>query len=90
MSQNNHRKTKLSALYQKLNGELVRNNIGVLSILTALPDLPLLPSSLIAGTCVAGERLWQRNIPLPIKKQYGIEVIIFYKTQISETTICPT
>lgn len=52
--------------------------------------MPVLPSLPIAGTRVASERLWQRNIPLPIRKQYGVEVIMFYKTSISKTSVCPT
>lgn len=34
----------------------------------------------IAGKSVDCERLWQPNLPLPIKKQYGIWVPIFHKT----------
>lgn len=52
--------------------------------------MPVLPSLPIAGTRVASERVWQRNIPLPIRKQYGVEVIMFYKTSISKTSVCPT
>lgn len=48
----------------------------VLSIKPALPDLPVLPSSLIAEMRVAGERLWQCILPLLIRKQYGVLVII--------------
>lgn len=48
----------------------------VLSIKPALPDLPVLPSSLIAEMRVAGEQLWQCILPLLIRKQYGVLVII--------------
>lgn len=31
-----------------------------------------------------------RILRLPIRKQYGVEVIIFYKTEISVNPVCPT
>lgn len=57
---------------------------------SALLDLPVLLLSLIARTLVASEQLRQRFLPLPIRKQYGIKVIIFYKTRICINLICST
>lgn len=45
-------------------------------VLSIKPALPVLPSSLIAEMRVAGERLWQCILPLLIRKQYGVLVII--------------
>lgn len=60
----------------------------------ASPHFPVLPLSPIAGLRVAGERLWERILSLPNRKQYGAEVINieqnqdFYKMHSSSVEHC--
>lgn len=60
---------------------------------SASPDtsMTVLPSSQNAGTHVAGDRLWQRLLSLPIKKK-KTRRLGYHDLQnwISVTTVCPT
>lgn len=62
--------------------------IFIYSSKLASAELLLCPLSPIAVTSVAGKRMRERFLLLPIKIQYGVEDIIFYKTRISISTIC--
>lgn len=55
--------------------------LWVLWSFMASPHFPVLPLSPIAGLHVAGERLWQRILSLPTRKQYGAEVINIEQNQ---------